>query len=141
MLNIHPYLVHFPIALFPLAFIFDILSLSRRATFLAKPGWVIQCVGTGMLILTVVSGLVARSLAVVPPGAIESFDMHQQLAFVSAGLLLGLFFWKLASRGETPQRAKLLYSIVQAVAVCVLLATSWQGGELVYTFGVGIGPR
>ena len=81
-------------------------------------------------------GLLAeRTAPHVPPAWRVMYD-HKILAFWTVGLFSALSLWRLL----LGRRWEKIFLIAWLAAVCVLIATAYHGGELVYTFGVG-GPQ
>jgi uncharacterized membrane protein len=135
---LHPLFVHFPIGLFIFAFLLDLTAYFRSRDDIARFAWWTHGAASVAVILTVCSGLLAASSLALPAEARETFDMHQQYAFLSSSAILALFIWRTASRGGLPKAHSRLYLLGSAAALLVLLATAWFGGELVYRFATGV---
>jgi uncharacterized membrane protein len=137
MPNIHPFLVHFPVALLTTALTFDILGILLGREELSRVGWWAQLVGTIGIATAVASGLVAKSQAFIPPAAAETFDIHQQFAFLTAGAFAALFLWRIAMRSRIAPTRRFLFLALYTVALACLWVGAWYGGELVFRFGIG----
>jgi uncharacterized membrane protein len=94
--------------------------------------------GTIGLALAVGTGLLAKSTVNIPEAALALISTHEQLAFLSASAFAILFFWRIPSSPGLPKGYELLFLVVFTVAVGVMLAGAWFGGEMVYRFGVGV---
>ncbi len=139
MTPLHPFLVHFPIALLTLAFCADVIAVVRRTPTAYSVGWWNMFAGTAGLLATVISGLVAKEHAGVLTGlASESLSSHEQFAFASAAGFLFLLFWRSANRTAIPPGLPRVYLLLSAGALSLLWLTAWFGGELVYLFGIGV---
>lgn len=124
-----------------MAFVLDLLSVILRKPSLAESAWIVQLVGTMLMVAAVVSGLVAQNSGVISEGARNQFELHQQLAFLTAVIFLALFLWRIGSKGRVPDKASLLYFSITAVGIGFLIFTAWAGAELVYVFGAGVNPH
>ncbi len=142
MPNIHPFLVHFPVALLTTALAFDLLGILLAQEELSKVGWWAQLVGTVGIAAAVLSGLVAKTQAVISPSAAGTFDTHQQIAFLSTAAFTALLLWRIAMRTHIDPLRRTLYLVLFAASLACLWTGAWFGGELVYRFGVGLtAPR
>jgi len=137
MHNFHPFLVHFPVALLTTALAFDLLGILISREELSKVGWWAQLTGTIGIAAAVISGLVAKSQAVIPPEAAGTFDTHQQMAFLTAGAFTALLLWRIGMRTKIDPIRRVLYLSLFAAGLASLWAGAWYGGELVYRFGIG----
>ena len=137
MPNIHPFVVHFPVALLTTAIVFDLLAVVLARDEFAKVGWWAQLVGTVGIAAAVVSGLVAKSQAVVSAEATETFDTHQQIAFLTAAAFTALLLWRAGTRTKIDPKRRPLYLALFGAALLCLWIVAWYGGELVYRFGIG----
>jgi uncharacterized membrane protein len=138
MYTLHPFFVHFPIALLLLALLFELLAKFTGKTSLSEPGWWFQLTGTLGVVAAVLSGVVAeswagKSLLLAP----EVFERHEQLAFIAAILFSVLLFFRFSAHRSLPPRWPALYLVALSAGVAVLLATAWFGGELVFRYGIG----
>jgi uncharacterized membrane protein len=134
---LHPIVIHFPLAFLTIGFAAEVIAVATRRDAFSTGGWWLQCCGTAGIALAVLSGLYAKSAAVIPAAAATSIDLHQQLAFLSSCIYAGLLFWRTAHRGRIPE-PRLLFLALYAAASLLLWFTGWFGGELVFTYGIGI---
>jgi uncharacterized membrane protein len=138
MYALHPFIVHFPIALLTLALGFELAARLSGKPSLSEPGWWFQLLGTLGVILAALSGVVAeadagKALLVAP----EVFERHEQLAFFSAVLFAVLLFFRFSSHRSLPMGWPRLYLVALTVGVALLLTAGWFGGELVFKYGIG----
>jgi uncharacterized membrane protein len=147
----HPFLVHFPIALFTVAVILDALSFARF-----RLGWLDEAAVTlygiaslGSLVTAVTGKLSADALSPeLAADALELVGRHGDWAFLTVLLFFAAFFfrldvaWKERRRTSTrPSRARLVAVVVALMAEGSILVTAGLGGELVYRYGVGVASR
>ena len=155
--NIHPLLVHFPIAILIIAFLFDVVSffipgkdnslketpISRLAKGL-NPTVVtlLYLVGTVFTLITYYSGQAAAEGIKLPAGAKEVLHQHSELALYTL-LFFGFYVTiRLALTWDRDTIKRRLHSglIIGAfLGLGLLYVTAEHGGELVYGYGVGTG--
>jgi len=138
MPNIHPLLVHFPIALLTLSFLCEAAAVLFKREDLSAAGWWTQLTGTIGLAAAAVSGILAGNSVNIPPPAKPYLETHQELAFAVATAFALLLFWRFASRTKRPPGRDGLFLLLFAAGVIALWAGAWYGGEMVYRFGAGV---
>ncbi len=144
--NLHPAVIHFPIALFPLAIAFDLATLFGRSRALDR-------VTASLYLLAAVSAWAAAwageraadALSGLAPEIREQIEEHEEWAewflYAAAAVALArlaLAWWERRSDrvGLVPVRGLV---VAGALAACVLLAgTADRGGALVYRSGVAV---
>ena len=139
MPNIHPFFVHFPIALLTTGLIAELWALAQGEGHEGKLGWWLQAAGTFGLLMSAASGLLAVQSVVIPDAARGVFDTHQQGAFVGAAVFAALALWRVGARGSLTGRRRVAFVLLYAVGLGAVLVTGWYGGKLVFEFGVGVG--
>ena len=139
MPNIHPFLVHFPIALLTAGLIAEFWALARRDGLEEKLGWWLQAAGTFGLLIAAASGLWAGQSVVIPEAARGTFDTHQEGAFVSSAVFAALALWRVGARGRLTGRGRVTFLLLYTAGLGAVLVTGWYGGKLVFEFGVGVG--
>jgi uncharacterized membrane protein len=143
--HIHPMLVHFPLALLPVALCVQIFALYRRVGLFGR-----SCPATMAVVLLVLAALAAIVAAVFGDMALDhaldtgvplaSMEEHEELGQATAVLLAvlagveGWCYWKSVS-GVAVERLLLLAGFM---VLAVLLVTAWFGGHLVYDLGVNV---
>jgi uncharacterized membrane protein len=139
MHTIHPFIVHFPVALLTAAFVFECIARLKANPGLSQVGWWLQLVGTFGVILAALSGVVAEGAAGTALLRAEgAFGWHEQLAFVASVAFAILLFFRLSAHRALPAAWPGLYLVAFALCVILLLVTAWFGGELVFTYGIGV---
>ena len=141
MPNIHPLIVHFPIALLTISVLLEMIGRVRKQADLSRAGWWTQLAGTIGLIAAVLTGLVAKDGLRLASGGGAYLDTHQELAFFNSVLFTVLLLWRVASRTRLPSSNQAWYFIIFVAGVASLWIAAWVGGELVYRFGTGVLPQ
>ncbi len=149
--NWHPFLVHFPIALYTTAFVCDVSLLVRfrrgwldRASVLLYVGAALTS-GAAALSGKRASDAMADSLA---PVVNEAVALHGEWAFFSVVLLFVVAAMRFdttwrdrRAAGPTLHRMRLATFAVSMIALGVVVNTAGRGGELVYRYRVAVQDR
>jgi len=138
MPDLHPFFVHFPIALLTVSLILELWGSYKRFPELNRAGWWTQLLGSIGILLAVVSGLVTGNEAELTSGAQGALDLHHQMTFASTAVFTVLLLWRVSAKTEVPQRARTAYLFLLAMGVVLLIVGSWAGGVLVFEHGIGV---
>jgi len=134
--NLHPLVVHFPIALLTVAMFCEIgARLSGRESLRTAAYWNLVF-GVLLTAAAVASGLFAENDVPGNTVAHATLESHESSAFITLSLFALIFLLRVVRRGELYQRFSLLFLGAMIVAWLSLVATSYYGGELVYRHGV-----
>jgi uncharacterized membrane protein len=138
--NLHPVLVHFPIALLSLFFVFDLAgSLARKADWRRAAGWFLYA-GALFSGFTVAAGLIAAA-SVAHGGDVHAImENHQRLGISVLLLAVVLAVWRWLAKGDISGAANTLYQICSALLAGLLAFTADLGGLMVYQYGVAVAP-
>ncbi|MGE4169119.1 MAG: DUF2231 domain-containing protein [Candidatus Margulisiibacteriota bacterium] len=138
--QIHPMIVHFPIAILIVTFVCDGISIVFKKTALEPISKWGLWIGVPSMGLAALSGWISHRTVPHGPEVYGLIDRHEQLGFWATGIfcliLLARFLWK----GKLPPN-KLLQGIYLGVFLAGVLTMSLGahlGGRLVYEHGVGI---
>lgn len=139
MQNIHPYFVHFPIAILSIGLLWDFLGIIMKKDSLLHAGWWAQLFGTLAIIAAVITGLIAENTVAHNDAVHSILETHETLGLVAAGVFASLFIWRSILRSALPVERILLvvYILLSAGAVVTMLTGAHLGGRMVYEFGVG----
>ncbi len=139
MQNVHPYIVHFPIALLVAGLLFDLLGMARGHQGLRQAGW--WTLGLGMLglVAAVTSGLLAERTVAHTDSAHAIIEQHERMGYIALGIFAVIYAWRSWRRDASAARGveRAAYAIVALGGTAVLLYGSSLGGRLVYEHGVG----
>jgi uncharacterized membrane protein len=134
---LHPALVHFPLALLPIAAVAQIVRLFRPQSSAALLVRLNLWLGTLGIAAAVLSGQ-ASIPPQLPPEALEPLRLHQQLGYAALLLYSGLALWELARGNRMSRWEALLYTAMHWLGCGVLGFIALLGGRLVYDLGVGV---
>lgn len=141
---LHPIAVHFPIALLVFGFLaetFSLLLKDEKWSWLVPSAEWILWFGTISAWAAVGLGLLAEETAPHVPLAWEVLEEHETLGFWTAGLFSTLSIVRFFFRDQWRTSKKIwrwIFVFLWLVAIAVLIATAFHGGELVFNFGMGV---
>ena len=138
MPNLHPMVVHFPIALLTSFLIFEILSLILKSESLRTGATWMLYAGTLGAIVTVIAGFKAASAVGHDEVVHAIMETHEHLGLVVLLLAITLSLWRIVLKKKLVGRWWLAYLALSIIMVAVLSFGSDYGGLMVYTHGVGV---
>ena len=145
--NLHPAIVHLPLALLPAAILFDLAGLVRPTwTWLERGGAFLLILAALGAAAAVVAGEQAEEgLGPLPPAAHEVVHAHEDTgkkALVGcAALAIARLLLSIRDR-DRPRLTALFLRVLLLVAaggtLLLMVRTADLGGQLVYRHGVGV---
>ncbi len=136
--NIHPLLVHFPIAFLTAFLVFDIAgSLFRNHEWRRFAGWFLY-LGAASAILTVAAGFQAAATVAHSDAVHQIMERHKQYAITVTSLAVFLSVWRFIARGYFGIIANILYLSLAALMCLIMALGADLGGLMVYNHGVGV---
>ena len=135
---IHPIVVHFPIALLCASVAFDTLASRWPTGGLRETSLYTLLAGVMAAGLAVVTGGMEEDLA-KRAGAPESvLELHESLGTVTLVVFVVLLGLRLAMQLGWLKEIRALSLGLGAIGVVILALTGYWGGDLVYTYGIGV---
>ncbi len=136
--NIHPMLVHFPIAFLSVFFVLDTIgSLAHKPQWRQVASWLLYF-GTVSAIFTVITGFIAASEVAHGGNVHDIMERHQQLGLLVLSFALVLTAWR-AKTGVLPRGGANNFFLILAALMCGLMILGADlGGLMVYKFGVSV---
>lgn len=137
--ELHPFVLHFAVALLLSAPLCDALGLLLRREPLLQAGRWNTLLGAGSAALAVVTGLAAEA-ALGPHSAAGGalLQLHKALGLVMLAVWIPVAAWRGLSKMALPQRGRTLYLTAAFAGAAIVLAEAVLGGALVYRHGVGL---
>ncbi len=132
--EIHPLVIHFPIALFSVGFLCDALGFVFQKKSLEHAGWWNLVFGIFSSVCAIITGLLADSGS-RPRLIDEPFPLHENHAYLQilvVCVLSLLMVWRLKLRQSIPlePKAALIYLCVLGITVGLLFYGSHLGALL-----------
>ena len=136
--NLHPLFVHFPIALLLSSVALSWAGRLWQGRNFDQAAWYTLWVGVAGTLVTVITGRLAAH--VVPAGspALATLNTHKLMG-IATFVIFGLqAIGSYRSKGVYSPGKRILHTVIQLFGVSLIVAWGLFGGELVYTFGVGV---
>jgi uncharacterized membrane protein len=136
--NIHPLLVHFPIAFLSAFFALDLIgTLAKKQQWRHVATWFLY-LGTASALFTVIAGFIAADTVAHGQNVHDIMEDHEHIGITILSLASLLSAWRLKSGGLIQGGANSFFLIVSAL-LCVLIAFGADlGGLMVYRYGVAV---
>ncbi|PKL84111.1 MAG: hypothetical protein CVV24_01700 [Ignavibacteriae bacterium HGW-Ignavibacteriae-3] len=141
--ELHPRVVHFPIAFFILYFIFETSGIVLKKDFLQKGSLLILIFGVGTALLSVLTGNQAQAMADLRfPENIEFnrlIEVHREYATVTMWYFSLIMILRIYVVIKKKFVGNLMYVfILFGLIGCILVyLTGIYGGDLVFKHGIG----
>jgi len=140
IMDLHPFLIHFPIVLLPLSAGMDLCALWRDRRDWHNMAYALWILGVVGALAAVISGNAAAAEYWQDAKVGAAISKHEDWATATLILAIVVLLGRLPLHlKQDLTRRRLAGWIVAALAVCALgWATGYWGGELVYGYGVGV---
>jgi uncharacterized membrane protein len=145
--NLHPAIVHYPIALLSVAFALDLACfVARSRVWLDRCSTLLYVLGTLSACVAYISGQQAAELMTeisgVAQAAMYGHEDFAKLTLIVFGFIASLRLvvsWRARRDKRTKAGALRIIAVVAALFGQILIvATADRGGELVYSHGLGV---
>lgn len=134
---IHPMLVHFPTALFTTGFIFDLGGIFLEESRLFVASFYVITLGVFLGIAASLFGLVDYIKLGARPGLFETASWHAGIQFTVLTVFGVVAGFKFQDYSDIAAPTALEVSLMSG-ALAAMLIGNYLGGELVFTYKVGI---
>ena len=133
--ELHPAVVHAPLALLPTATVVDLIAVTTGERVWARVGRRLWVAGTLSALFSGLAGLAAsQEVKLEEPRARDMVFLHGLGNAVITLGAVGVTLWRL---GRPPSRVQCALGLAANLAA---LCTATLGGKMVYELGVGINP-
>lgn len=135
--NIHPVFVHFPIVLFPVAFLFYSAGVWLKKDALIFSGRCCLYLAAAASIVTAVTGWLAEDTFPHSDAVHQIMEVHETLgiAILISGLLLSV--WTFFQKEGLPKKPR-LFLIALALPALLVLQNADLGGRMVFLHGAAV---
>ena len=136
--NIHPLLVHFPIAFLSAFFVLDLIAtLAKKPNWRSVASWFLYF-GTVAAVFTVITGLIAADSVVHGQDVHGIMENHETIGISVLSLAIVLSAWRVKSRGLIHGGANSFFLILSALLFVLIMLGADLGGFMVYKYGVAV---
>lgn len=135
--NIHPLMVHFPIAFLMGAALFYCLAWISRKDTLSTTAFSLLVLGATSALAAVGTGLYAEEGVMVSLSVREHLlDLHERLMLVTTGLSVGMAAWAFIAR-PFPKKGRIFFLLLFLVLVGIMSLGADYGARMVYDYNAG----
>lgn len=136
--NIHPMLVHFPLAFLSIFFVLDLVgTLAKKQHWRNVASWLLYF-GTVAAAFTVVAGFIAANTVAHGEEVHEIMERHEHFGISVLSLAVLLSAWRWKTGGVIRGGANSFFLILAGFLCVVMLLGADLGGLMVYKYGVGV---
>lgn len=144
LVNMHPVIIHFPIAFFVAYFLFEVAALVTKKDSLCKMAAIFLGAGVIFALIAVLTGNQAHEvlkpvLRMKPSYIKEAIENHEQFATITLWFffaMLVLRVYLLIKKNLSPNW-RFVFFVLALLGMFFVYQTGILGGKLVYDFGVG----
>lgn len=137
--RLHPFFVHFPIALLLSALLAHLLFWWRKQpALLLFSRFLLVGAALGALLSALSGGWAEDAAGDLRAEVHQAIEQHETLGYIQAWLLPVLAMWGVLRRKTMLERELSIFFGVMLLATVLMLYTGWLGGSLVYDQGVGV---
>lgn len=138
MPNIHPMLVHFPIALIIVTLIVDLLGIVMKNQTLIHAGTVTTTGALIGVIAAAISGIAVEDSVWLPGAAGNILESHELFGFITLGIIAVMAVIRFALRDKLAGTLTWLIVCLGTISSAIVIYVAYLGGEMVYTHGTGV---
>jgi len=138
MLNYHPLFVHFPIAFWLAALMFEALAVWRSSDDLHRTAARLLYLGTLFAFFAAGTGLQAEESVPETGPAHEVMELHQMLMLITTSVAVGLSMLVFFRRHNFTATLRKLFLAGLIVLAILLTVGSDRGAQLVYQYATSV---
>jgi uncharacterized membrane protein len=136
--NIHPLLVHFPIAFLSAFFALDVIAtLAKKEQWRSVASWFLYF-GTVAAVFTVIAGFIAANSVAHGENVHNIMERHEHFGVSVFSLALVLSVWRMKSGALIRGGANSFFLTLSALLCVLMLLGADLGGLMVYHYGVAV---
>jgi len=136
--NIHPLLVHFPIAFLSTFFALDVVgTLVKKQSWRNVASWLLYF-GAIAAVFTVIAGFMAASSVAHGEEVHAIMERHEHLGVSVLSIAILLSAWRLKSGGIIQGGANSFFLVLAALLCVLMMLGADLGGLMVYKYGVAV---
>jgi len=138
MTNVHPLLVHFPIAFLSSFFIIDFMGSVLKKTNWRTVASGLLYLGTVSVLFAVIAGFIAADSVSHAKNVHVIMERHKILGLSVLSLAFILSGWRLLTREQIKGVANIFHLILSALLSILITLGADLGGLMVYKYGVSV---
>ena len=136
--RVHAMLVALPVALLPIAIIFDLVGLTRKSDALRRTGLVLLLIGSVGAGAAVLAGLQVQDVIDHGNAIHHLMDEHKDLGLYTLAIFAVVVVWRLWRERRMGPRERIATFVLSLVGLGFLADTGHHGGKLVFEHAAGV---
>jgi len=136
--RIHAMLVALPVALLPIAVMFDFIGLVRKNEALRRTGLVLLLIGSLGAGAAVLAGLKTKGVIDHGNAIHHLMEEHEHLALYTLGTFAVVLLWRLWRERRMGQGERIATFALSLIGLGFLADTGHHGGKLVFEHAAGV---
>ena len=138
MLNWHPLFVHFPIALWTGALLFEALAVARSSDEWHRTAVRLLYLGTLFGLAAAGTGLLAEKSVMEEGPARDAFEIHETMMYITMSVAAGLCGLAFFKRNSFTAGMRKIFLAGLLVLAGLMTVGADRGAQLVYQYGVSV---
>lgn len=136
--NIHPLLVHFPIAFLSAFFALDVVgTLAKKTQWRSVAGWFLYF-GTVTTVFTAIAGVMAADSVAHGQNVHDIMERHKHIGISILSLAVFLSVWRMKSGALIRGGANSFFLLLSALLFVLMILGADLGGLMVHKYGVAV---
>lgn len=136
--NVHPMVVHYPIAFLSAFFVLEVAGFASRRPALRNLATGLLYLGALGALAAVAAGLVAADRVPHSEEVHGIMEWHERLGITVAVLATGLAVWRALAKVDFSGMAEALYLSLAGMVITCMVFGADLGGRMVYQYGVAV---
>jgi uncharacterized membrane protein len=140
MIELHPAIVHFPIALLTIAALFGLISLFTKKEFFKEVAFWNLLLGVIGAIAAVLTGLIQEQTLVHNEEIHQILVKHEMNGFIILILSFTLLTWAWVRKNKFTRKEHSLWVLFLLIGTSLIFYQGFLGGKMVFEHGAGVKP-
>ncbi len=138
MLNYHPLFVHFPIAFWLAALLFEVIAVWRASEEMHRTATRLLYLGTFCALFAVYTGLMAQVAVMEVGPAHDVMEIHEKIMLITTSFAVGLCMLAFFPRKNFTAGLRKLFLAGLLVLAALLAVGADRGAQLVYQYATSV---
>jgi uncharacterized membrane protein len=141
--ELHPRIIHFPIAFFILYFLFETTGILLKKEYLLKSAFIVLILGVFFSLLSVLTGNqaheVVKQIQIDATLYNDLIEQHELFATITLWYFVAVLVFRtyLLVKKKFESKIRYTFIILGLIGSLLIFLTGTYGGELVFKYGIG----
>ncbi|MDQ7817120.1 MAG: DUF2231 domain-containing protein [Melioribacteraceae bacterium] len=141
--ELHPRIIHFPIAFFILYFLFETTGILLKKEYLLKSAFIVLILGVFFSLLSVLTGNqaheVVKQIQIDAALYNDLIEQHELFATITLWYFVAVLVFRtyLLVKKKFESKIRYTFIILGLIGSLLIYLTGTYGGELVFKYGIG----